>query len=522
MKKTLIASLLLAALSAQAETVFRRGNGSEPKSIDPQLASESSGSAIIYDTFEGLMTLGADASILPGVAEKWDISEDGKKYTFHLRDNAKWSNGDPVTAHDFVYAWQRAVNPATGGEYAFILYAVENAKKIAEGEEKDLSTLGIKAVDDRTLEITLDNPTPYFLDLLTHYTTYPVPQKVIEQHGEKWTQPGNIVSNGAYLVSEWQPQAQITAKKSDTYWNAANVAIDKVVYYATEEESSALKRYRADELDYILSMPIEQIDWAKENLPDELKISPYLATYWYNFNLTQPPFKDNPKLREALTLAIDRKVLVEKITKAGQTPAYSVVPPAIANAQPYLPDYAKLSNEERIKRAQQAYAEAGYSKDKPLKTHILYNTNEGHKKIAIAIAAMWKQTLGVETELENQEWKVMLENVRQKKYSVSRYAWIGDYNDPYTFLEIFQQGIEMNQTGFDRPDYDAKLKEAAATLDLDARAKLLHDAEKILTDEYAIMPIYHYVSVSMIKPYVKGYKENIKKVLPTQYLSIEK
>ena len=522
MKKTLLATLLFAALTAQAESVFRRGNGSEPKSIDPQLASESSGSAIIYDTFEGLTTLGMDASILPGVAEKWDISEDGKTYTFHLRNNAKWSNGDPVTAHDFVYAWQRAVNPATGGEYAFILYPIVSAEKIANGEEIDLNTLGAKAIDDHTLEVTLANPTPYFLDLLTHYTSYPVPKKVIEAHGDKWTQPGNIVSNGAYLVTEWQPQSQITAKKSDTYWNAANVAIDKVIYYAIEDESSELKRYRANELDFVLSMPIEQIAWAKENLPDELKISPYLATYWYNFNLTEPPFKDNLKLRKALTMAIDRKVLVEKITKAGQTPAYSVVPPATANSQPYLPEYATLSDEERVKRAQEAYAAAGYSKEKPLKTKILYNTSEGHKKIAVAVAAMWKQNLGVETELENQEWKVMLGNVRQKKYQVSRYAWIGDYNDPYTFLEIFQPGLEMNQTGFDKAGYESTLKEASATLDLTARAKLLHDAEKMLTDEYAVAPLYHYVSVSMLKPYVKGYQPNIKKVLPTQYLRIEK
>ena len=522
MKKTLLATLLFAALTAQAESVFRRGNGSEPKSIDPQLASESSGSAIIYDTFEGLTTLGMDASILPGVAEKWDISEDGKTYTFHLRNNAKWSNGDPVTAHDFVYAWQRAVNPATGSEYAFILYPIVNAEKIANSEEKDLNTLGAKAIDDHTLEVTLANPTPYFLDLLTHYTSYPVPKKVIEAHGDKWTQPGNIVSNGAYLVTEWQPQSQITAKKSDTYWNAANVAIDKVIYYAIEDESSELKRYRAGELDFVLSLATDQIDWAKENLPDELKISPYLATYWYNFNLTEPPFKDNLKLREALTMAIDRKVLVEKITKAGQTPAYSVVPPATANSQPYLPEYATLSDEERVKRAQEAYAAAGYSKEKPLKTKILYNTSEGHKKIAVAVAAMWKQNLGVETELENQEWKVMLGNVRQKKYQVSRYAWIGDYNDPYTFLEIFQPGLEMNQTGFDKAGYESTLKEASATLDLTARAKLLHDAEKMLTDEYAVAPLYHYVSVSMLKPYVKGYQPNIKKVLPTQYLSIEK
>lgn len=521
MKRILLVSLLFAACAAQAESVFRRGNGSEPKSIDPQLASESAGSAIIVDTFEGLTTLGIDAEILPGVAEKWDVSEDGKTYTFHLRANAKWSNGEPVTAQDFVYAWQRAVNPATGGEYAFILYPVENAEKIANGEEKDLNALGVKAVDARTLQVNLNHPTPYFLDSLSHYATYPVPQKVIEQHGDKWTQPGNIVTNGAYVVTEWQPQAHIAAKKSPHYWNADKVSIDKVIYYAIEEASSELKRYRAGELDFVLSLPLEQIEWAKENLPDELHISPYLATYWYNFNLTKPPFKDNPKLREALTLAIDRDILVEKITKAGQIPAYGVVPPATGNSKVYRPDYAGLSKEDRIKRAQELYAQAGYSKEKPLKTKITYNTNEAHKKIAIAIAAMWKQHLGVETELENQEWKVMLENVRLKNYEISRYAWIGDYNDPYTFLEIFRKNIEMNQTGFALDGYDAKLNEAAATADLAARAQILHDAEKMLVDTYAVAPIYHYVSVSLLKPYVKGFKPSIKKVMPTQFLSID-
>ena len=230
MKKLLVTTLVLLAINVQAESVFRRSNGSEPKSIDPQLATENAGSAIIYDNFEGLTTTNAKGEVIPGVAEKWEVSDDGKIYTFHLRDNAKWSNGEPVTADDFVYAWQRAVNPATGGEYAFILYPVKNAEAIASGQEKNLEALGIKALDGRTLQVELNYPTPYFPSLMTHYTTYPVPRKTVEQFGDKWTRPEHIVSNGAYHLSEWKPQASITAEKSPTYWNHDHVAIDKVIY----------------------------------------------------------------------------------------------------------------------------------------------------------------------------------------------------------------------------------------------------------------------------------------------------
>ena len=521
-KRLLLPTLLALAFSAQAETVFRRANGSEPKSIDPQLASESAGSAVIYDNFEGLASAAADGTIIPGVAEKWEVSADGKTYTFHLRDNAKWSDGSPVTAADFVYAWQRAVNPASGGEYAFILYPVKNAEAIATGAEKDLNALGIKALDERTLQVELNAPTPYFISLLTHYTSYPVPQKAIEQHGDKWTQPGNIVTNGAYRVSEWKPQALLAAEKSPTYWNHEQVAIDKVIYYPIESESSAFARYRAGEVDYVESLSPESLETAKKDYAAELHIDPYLSTYWYGFNLTKPPFKDNLKLREALTIAIDRQAIVDKITKAGQIPAYSVVPPATNNSAPYLPDYAKLDRQTQIERARALYAEAGYSKDKPLKVTITYNTSDAHKKIAVAVAAMWKQVLGVQAELENQEWKVMLSNLNQKNVEVYRYAWIGDYNDPYTFLEIFQQNASMNHSGFADPAYDAALKTAAGTLDLPTRAQQLQEAEKIVTDNYAVAPIYHYVTVRLLKPYVKGYEPNIMGQVRSQYLRIEK
>ena len=521
MKKFLLGLGLCWAWSCSAESILRRDNGAEPKSIDPQLATESAGSAVIYDLFEGLTSTAIDGSTVPGLAEKWEVSEDGKSYTFHLRPQAKWSDGQPVKAQDVVYGWQRAVNPATASEYAFILGPVKNASAITKGEIKDLNQLGVKAVDDHTLKVELEQPTPYFIELMTHYTTHPARKDVIEKYGKQWTQPGKMVSNGAYKLTEWVPQGHIKVEKSPNYWDAAKVKIDQVYFYPLEDENIAVKRYQAGELDYVLALPIEQLKWAKENVPDDLKINPKLSTYIYYFNLKKPPF-DNAKLREAFNLAIDRPTITEKITRAGQIPAYGFLPPNISNGKPYSPDYAQLSKEERLEKARKAYQEAGYSKDKPLKVELLYNTNEGHKKIAVAIAAMLKQNLGVETELVNKEWKVTLDDMNKGAFQMARYAWQGDYNDPSNFLELFMTGNEMNKGSFSNADYDGKMKEAATTQDLAKRADIYAAAEKILMDNYAIMPVYHYVSVELMKPYVKGYKSNVKQIMPSKYLSIEK
>ena len=521
MKKSLLWLALLASSFSSAESVLRRVNGAEPRSIDPQLASESAGAAIIYDLFEGLTQTHIDGRIIPGLAEKWEISPDGKNYKFFLRPDAKWSDGQPLKASDVVFAWQRAVNPATASEYAFILAPVKNARAITAGEIKDLNLLGIRALDDHTLAVELEEATPYFLDLLAHYTTYPVPQHVVEAEGKQWTQPGKLVSSGAYQLSSWQPQAQLTVSKSPHYYDAAHVKIDKVIFYPIESENVGLQRYRAGEVDYLLSLPVEQLDWARENLAADLKINPKISTYWYYLNTAKPPL-DNPKLREALSLALNREVLVEKITRAGQLPAYSVVPPQMNNSKPYQPDWARLSQPQRLERARQLYAEAGYSQDKPLKIELLYNTNEGHRKIAIAVAAMWKQALGVQTELVNKEWKIMLNDLQNRNFSLARYSWQGDYNDPNTFLEIFKSDAEMNRSGFRSPEYDGLLAQAARTADLNQRAELLQRAEKLLSDSFVVIPVYHYVTVELLKPYVKGYHSNLMQIMPSKYLSLEK
>ena len=411
----LAAAIGVAAQAANAESVLRRGNGSEPHSLDPQTAEGVPESNILRDLFEGLIGEDASGNLVPGVAEKWEISADGKTYTFHLRHNAKWSDGSPLTAHDFVYGWQRAVDPATGSHYSFLLYPVKNAQKIAEGHEKDISQLGVKASDDHTLVAELEGPTPYFLGLVTHATAYPAPKAAIEKHGKKWTRPENLVSNGPFKLDNWQPNAQLTVAKSDQYWDKEAVKLDKVIYYPTENQTSDMNRYRAGEVDMTYEIPNDQIKMLRENFKDELKISSYLGTYYYGFNLTRPPFKDNPKLREALTLAIDRDIITDKVTGAGEKPAYSFVAPGINGYDNYVPEYATLDKAARIEKAKKLYEEAGYSKDKPLKVDLLYNTSENHKKIAVAVAAMWKQNLGVQTNLTNQEWKVFLNTRNEKK-----------------------------------------------------------------------------------------------------------
>ncbi|WP_298639635.1 peptide ABC transporter substrate-binding protein [uncultured Cardiobacterium sp.] len=519
---TLTIAISAAIHSANADTILRRGNGSEPKGLDPHTSEGTSEANIKRDIFEGLTARGKDAAVIPGVAEKWDISADGKTYTFHLRDTT-WSDGTPFTAHDVVYAWQRDIDPATGGKYSFLLYPVKNAKAIAEGDIKDPGQLGAKATDDHTLVVELEAATPYFLDMLTHVSTYPVPRHIIEKHGKNWTRPENIVGNGAFKMTAWQPNAHITLKKSDTYWDKNNVKLDQVIYYPTEDQNTELKRYRAGELDMTYEIPLDQIKWLRENLKDELKTGPLLGAYYYGFNLTRPPFKDNPKLREALTLAIDRDIITNKITGTGETPIYGIVPPGIAGYDNYRPAYAGLSQQERDERAKQLYAEAGYSKDKPLKVELLYNTSENHKKIAIAITAMWKKTLGVEAQLINQEWKVFL-NTRQEKTSTEafRAGWFGDYNDPNTFLELYLSKAGLNDSGYDSAKFDGLLQQASLEQNPAKRAALLKEAEQELIDSYAIAPIYSYVSKRLVKPYVKGYTPNIMDQYPSKHLSIEK
>ncbi|MDO5091233.1 MAG: peptide ABC transporter substrate-binding protein [Cardiobacteriaceae bacterium] len=518
MKKTLITTLIALASIASAETIFNRGNEAEPSSLDPILAQGTAEMDILRDIYVGLVDEDPGARLIPGVAEKWDISEDGKTYTFHLRDD-QWSDGTPLTAHDFVYAWQRAVNPAEGSKYSFFLYPVKNAKAIAEGNAQP-DTLGVTALDPKTLQVELENPTPYFLGMLVNAVTYPVPKHIIEKQGKTWSK--HPIGNGAFKIDKWNPQSNVILVKSDTYWNKDNVALDKVIYHNAEDKNAELSRYRAGELDFTTSIPNDQIKWIENNLKNEYHVHNHLGTQYYGFNLTVEPFKSNAKLREALTLAIDRDILTQNVIGTGETPAYGYVVPGIANYTPYQPDYAKQSQKERIERAKAAYLEAGYSKDNPFKSEILYSTSDNNKKVAIAIAAMWKENLGVEVELVNKEWKAYLADRRAHNTKIFRASWLGDYDDANTFLEMFVTGGGSNTIGLADPAYDKLLADAAAETDMEKRAAILQQAEKHLIDGFNLIPINYFVSKHMIKPHVKGYEPNVMNHFQSKYIRIEK
>lgn len=516
-----LAAILLAGPTWARAAAIHLGNGAEPESLDVHQSSGVSEANIQRDLFEGLVAEGPDASLIPGAAERWEISDDGTVYTFHLRGSGKWSNGDPVTAGDFVYAFHRGLAPETAAAYAFILYPIANAQQYVAGEIDDPDAIGIRAIDDLTLEITLKAPTAYFLDMLTHHMAYPLHRSSIEAHPGDWTRPGNLVSNGAFTLAEWVPQSFIRLEKNAEFHDARNVALDEVYYYPTEDEGQELQRYRAGELDITYDIPADQIEWIVANLNNEYRNFPYLGTYYYALNTTVAPFAGNIGLRQALSLAINREILTQKITRAGEIPAYSFVPPGIMHYQQQTLDWASWSQEERNARARELYAAAGYGPDNPLQIEILYNTSDNHKKIAIAVAAMWKQTLGVETTLRNEEWKAYLASRDQKNFQIVRAGWIGDYNDANTFLELFVSDAgEMNGPGYNNPRYDELIKGGAFETDLVVREAMLEEAERVFLADAPLIPIYFYTTQHMIKPTVRGWVDNIKDVHPSRYLSV--
>ncbi len=511
------------ATIASAQQVLHRGNGSEPETLDPQKSTGVPEAMIAVDLFEGLVTYGLNAETVPGVAEKWDVSKDGTVYTFYLRTNAKWSNGDPVTAEDFVYSFRRLVDPATAAEYAWVVDPILNAEQIRTAVEKDMTKLGVKALNAHTLQITLKASTPYFLSLLQHHSTWPVHKATVEKFGDQWTRPGNSVSNGAYVMAEWIPQSRIMLKKNPYFHAANSVKIDTVYYYPTESQSEEFKRYQAGELHITYDIPTDQMDFVKKNLAAETHIPPYFGTYYYEINLTREPLGSQLKLRQALFLAIDRTTLTDKILKAGQVPAYGWVPPGVPGYQQQQLDYAKMSQAERNTLAKKLYAEAGYGPNKPLKVELLYNTSESHKLVAVAIQSMWKQVLGVEVTLSNQEWKVYLESRDQKEYQIGRAGWIGDYLDAQNFLDMFKANAGVaNRPGYNSKEFDALLDKAAVTQNIQERLNLLQQAEKIFLKDLPVIPIYFYVSKSLVKQNVLGWQDNVMGFHLTRYLSLKK
>lgn len=502
-------------------SVINRALSTEPESLDPQKGRSVQAADVLRDIGEGLVAYSASGELVAAAAESWAISEDGLQYTFHLRPEARWSNGDPVTASDFVFGLQRLVDPQTAAFYAAELASVVNAVAIVAG---DLPTtaLGVEAVDDATLVISLLRPTPYLLSLLTHPSTFPVHRASFTEHGDAFARAGKLLSNGAYVLIDWQPGSIIELRRNEYYWNNAGTAIDVVRHHVVTQEMAEVTRYRAGELHTTSTVPPDNFAQIRSEYADQLHIAPTLGVYYYGFNLTKPPFKDNPALRQALSMAIDREVLVEAITGRGEAPAYSWVPPGTDNYEPPQLSFADLTQDERNTLAQSLYKEAGYSDKNPLRIELRYNTSDTQQRIALAVQAMWRDVLGVAATPVNVEFQVLLDQMRDAEVTeVFRSSWFGDYNDANTFLAIMQSDSSGNMPRYANAEYDALMKSASEQLDLDRRRLYLEEAERVLLADHAVIPLYFYVSKSLVSPEVGGWEDNILNYHYSQHLSLD-
>lgn len=483
-------------------------NAAEPESLDPHKVSGVPESNILRQMFVGLTSTDGDGNTIPGMAESWETT-DNKVWTFKLRD-AKWSNGDPVTAHDFVYSMRRLGDPATASPYATYLAdaKVVNAQDIVDGKAKP-DTLGVKAIDDKTLEITLSEPVPYFPDMLIHTSVKPVNQKVVEAHGDKWTAPENIVVNGPYKLTSWQVNERITLERNPQYFDDAKTTINKATLLVVPAATTDVQRYKAGEIDVTAdSLPPEQYDQLKKELGAEVIEPPKLCTYYYEFNHTKAPF-DDVRVRKALSLALDRDIIVDSILKQGQKVAYQFTPEATQGMKNFEPEWKSWDKAKRIEEAKKLLAEAGYSESNPLKFELLYNTNEQHKTLAVAASSFWKDSLGfVEVTLNNQEWKTYLETRRTQKHEMARGGWCADYNEASTFLNTFKSDNSSNYGKYNSPAFD---KLMASTLGGDVtpeqRADIYRQAEAELDKDTATIFVYQYTAPRLVKPYVIGFSD---------------
>ncbi|MEO1203761.1 MAG: peptide ABC transporter substrate-binding protein [Pseudomonadota bacterium] len=494
---------------------LNRGLSSDPESLDPQKARSVQAASVVRDIGEGLTSYSPSGELVPGAAASWTVSDDGLEYTFALREGLLWSDGEPLTAAHFVHGFRRLVDPAVGAFYSQTATDIVNASAIIAGDAEPES-LGVEALDDRTLRIQLEQRVPYLLALVSHPSMFPARP----DQDASGSRPG--VFNGAYTVAEWQPGSLVRLERNENYWDAANTAIEVVNFYIITEEAAELNRYRAGELDVTNNVPPSLFIDPEPALMPDLHVASYLGVYYYGFNMTKPPFKDNPELRQALSMAIDRERLVEQVTRRGEQPAYSFVPPGVYNYESVQLPYASLSRDQRNAAARRMLAAAGYGPDNPLTIEVRYNTSDTNRRIAVAIQAMWNEVVGVEAVLINEEFQVMLSNINAREITqVFRSSWIGDYNDAQTFLGTMESKSSSNLPGYSNPDYDDLMERAAGQTDLDARRLYLEEAERVLLNDHAIIPLYFYVSKHLVSPKVSGWQDNVLDYHYSRHLKLD-
>jgi oligopeptide transport system substrate-binding protein len=479
-----------------------------PRALDPQLTTDIPSQRVLDDLFEGLVTFDIGGKPVPGAAASWQQSADGRTWVFHLREAARWSNGEPVTAQDFLYSWRREVDPRTGAAYAQSLAPIVNALEIALGH-KAPETLGVEATDAHTLTVHLVAPTPYLLDLLDQNYLYPVYRPAIERYGDDWVRPEHMVSNGAFTLKEEIIGNRITLAPNPFYWDAQHVRLTEVVYYSIPERAQSVLRYLAGDVQLTDSFAASQRPWLKRTLGDQVVNSPWLGTYMLGFNFKLPPFRDNPALRRALILAIDRAALTQYLKYGMYEPADTLLPP-LSGYQPQHPSWAGWTQSERNTLARRLYGEAGYSAGHPLRVNISTSVQGADERHYLeAVAAMWHAVLGAEVSMDESEFKVLLQDRELHRLPLFLDAWIGDFADPVNFLQLFYTGASLNYGSYSSPRFDTLLDQAGEQTDNAARYRLLEQSEAVLNEDAVYIPLYYYATRHLVKPYVKGWRSNV-------------
>ena len=492
------------------EGILHLGNGAELADLDPHTTTGIPENNVQIALFEGLVAKDPKTlEIMPAVAERWEVSKDQLTYRFYIREQARWSNGDDLTAQDFVWSYQRALSPALANQYAYQLFVIKNAKAFNHGDIEDFSEVAVKALDTKILEIVLENPTPYFLSLLDHHSTFPVHTASIKKFGDlderatRWTRPGNLVGNGPFTLHEWKINRILKVKKNPLYWDHENVQLNEIHYHPIQNVVTEERMFRAGQLHKTNSLMPNKIDSYRDAKRSELKIHPYYGSYYYVFNTGKPPL-DSVKVRLALSFAVDREAIVQKVMRGGELPAYALTP---ASDTGYTPPKLHIFDPAKAKKL---LADAGYPEGKGFpEIELLYNTQEQHKRVAVAIQQMWKKHLNINVAIYNQDWKVYLSSMKEGDFQIARRGWIGDYFDPNTFLDMFVSGSGHNQAQWANDDYDRLISKAGKTADRSQRMAMFYEAETLLMNEAPILPIYIYTSKYLLADSVENWPSNI-------------